>query len=105
MKALAERMKYLLLLIIFSGLGCSDQKNEAVVKEKPNRLPSNFKTAVLYSFDSLRYYSNNPYVAQGAYGGDRMIDTTGTLPKNYFEKQLFDSAQVETLRKFFSEAL
>lgn len=74
------------------------------VEEAKRRIPGNFENAVLYSFDSLHYYNKNPDLVQTAYGGDRIIDTSGSLPKRFFERHLLDSGQLVVLRRFFAEA-
>ena len=102
-------MKYLCSFIVLAFLSCSNHRDntsdakELNAKDANRRLPGNFKSAVLYSYDSLHYYSKDIEYVQSTYGGDRMIDTSGVPPKRFFESYRIDSNVLTTVRSFFAE--
>ena len=92
-------MPAIAILILFFLLSCSGGKNNTDKKTFPGK----YGRVDLYSYDSAHYYNDDYSKVQAAYGGDRMIDTSGNLPKRFFEMTTLNSRQSATLKTFLKE--
>ncbi len=88
----------LIMWLCFSAisLGCDNSIKKV--------FPGNFKTAKLFSMDSIQYFIHNFNSIQKEYNGDRVIDNRGISSSNHYDEFDFTALQLKKIKEFFTEA-